>query len=189
MYIVLRVLIQVWFLEKPWKVFLICSKFRSEFSKSSVSISNFIHYGAFQSLPVGVIEKSRINPLPHIPEGSLGVEDPPEKKKVFFYFYNGLSIVLVRQLSLMSRLILFLFLTRRCTAGWASPSWGLPSSLLWKTQLSSFLESFVSKKSNGFRCMMNIVQSYIYASNCNMDVKLTTKHLILGIGLFNCSQS
>ena len=44
------VVIQVWFLEKRWKLFLICLKFRSEFSKSSDSICNFIHYGAFQLL-------------------------------------------------------------------------------------------------------------------------------------------
>ena len=35
----------------------------------------------FQSLPVGVIEKSRVNPLPDIPKRTFGVKDPPEEKK------------------------------------------------------------------------------------------------------------
>ena len=39
----------------------------------------FISY--FYPSPVSVVEKSRINPLPDIPERTFSIEDPPEEKK------------------------------------------------------------------------------------------------------------
>ena len=38
------------------------------------------------SLPVMFVEKSRINPLPDIPERTFGIEDPPEERKVISWY-------------------------------------------------------------------------------------------------------
>ena len=38
--------------------------------------------------PVSIIEKARIDSLPDIPKRTLGIEDPPEKNKVWGLQYH-----------------------------------------------------------------------------------------------------
>ena len=52
------------------------------------TFSSFQRQLDLTSSPVSVVEKSRINPLPDIPERTFGIKDPPEEKKGYYMIYK-----------------------------------------------------------------------------------------------------
>ena len=72
----------------------------------------------FYPSPVSVVEKSRINPLPDIPERTFSIEDPPEEKKGYFMIYKEWDTQFYLK-NWMIGMVVNSLLTLLRSAGWA----------------------------------------------------------------------